>query len=327
MGFKAAALKQGPRAFKSVSHAKYGDPETGELKKTALRFAKYAQGPEGGFEFDCPEETFNLENEEISLLAAFLTSPEIGAGCYEVVEGGSEVSALIDRIESSGLEPDHIARLLTAVGTPEALSEALLAAETGVSAAEMAVLSARRQKLATIRELCESATATETAMQAEIGSVYWLFGGRYAGVLPRRNLALLDEVDIPLVRTDGTIQVVELKGPVIPDLVVRHRNHLIVGKHVHEAVAQAMNYLRSLDEQGPQVERALRDIGIGIGTRRAFATVVIGHPAHVTGGFDEQSVEETVRTYNSHLSRIEVVTYASLLNAAERSMSFVAETD
>lgn len=86
-----------------------------------------------------------------------------------------------------------------------------------------------------------------------------------------------------------------------------------------------MNYLRSLDEQRDHIL-----VKYGIDTRRAFGTVVLGHPMFVTGKIDEKLVSEAVRTYNSHLSRVEVMTFADLIEGAERSFALsgiVAEDD
>jgi len=151
---------------------------------------------------------------------------------------------------------------------------------------------------------------------------HWLFGGRYVGVADRRNLAPLDQHDIPLLGADGTLHIVELKGPNIPRLVRRYRNHYIVGTEVHEATSQAINYLRTLDETGAVLTTTYRnEYGIEYDMRRIFATVVIGHPAHAVGA-DARTVEQTLRSYNSHLSRVEVITYATLLDAADRALAF-----
>jgi hypothetical protein len=159
-------------------------------------------------------------------------------------------------------------------------------------------------------------------MQREMGDSYWLFGGRYVGVADRRNLAVLDQHDVPLLGADGTLHIVELKGPNVAKLVHRHRNHLAVGTEVHEAVSQAMNYIRGLDEQGPTLSTTYRnEFGWDYDMRRVFATVVIGHPAHVRD-VDARQVEQALRTYNSHLSRVEVITWATLLEAAARALEF-----
>ena len=92
------------------------------------------------------------------------------------------------------------------------------------------------------------------------------------------------------------------------------------GRHsVHEATSQAMNYVRGLDEQGFILTGTYRnEFGSDYDMRRVFATVVIGHPAHVQGA-DVRQVEQTVRTYNSHLSRVEVITWANIVGLRSTS--------
>jgi hypothetical protein len=96
----------------------------------------------------------------------------------------------------------------------------------------------------------------------------------------------------------------------------------MVGGAVHEATSQAMNYLRTLDENGAALETTYRkEFGVDYDMRRAFATVVIGNPVHVAG-VDSRVINQTLRSYNAHLSRVEVMTYATLLDTAERALVF-----
>ena len=170
--------------------------------------------------------------------------------------------------------------------------------------------------------MAEDPATTEMDLQKTINDAYWLFGGRYVGIADRRSIGPLDQYDIPLLSADGTLHIVELKGPNIPNLIRKHRNHWIVGNAVHEATSQAMNYLRTLDEHGAALETTYRnDFGVDYDMRRAFATVVIGHPVHVVNA-SPRNIEQTLRSYNAHLSRVEVITYATLLDTAERALVF-----
>ena len=62
-----------------------------------------------------------------------------------------------------------------------------------------------------------------------------------------------------------------------------------------------------------------------------FATVVIGYPTHVRAtdrdlqAVDERTIQQTIRSYNAHLSRIEVMTYKDLADTAERALAFENE--
>ena len=87
-----------------------------------------------------------------------------------------------------------------------------------------------------------------------------------------------------------------------------------------------MNYLRTLDENGSTLETTYRkEFGVDYDMRRAFATVVIGHPVHVVG-VDSRVIDQTLRSYNAHLSRVEVISYATLLDTAERALIFEDNT-
>ncbi|GAA1503669.1 hypothetical protein GCM10009827_015980 [Dactylosporangium maewongense] len=194
---------------------------------------------------------------------------------------------------------------------------------SGLSAAEGAVVRERRRVVAELRELAADPATTETTMQKAIGNRFWLFGGQYVGVLDRRSLAPLDEYDIPLLCADGSLHVIELKAP-NERLVKRHRSHFIASQPVHEAVSQCRNYLRTLDELGPALSTTYRnELGLDIDLRRTRGTVVIGHRDHgAPADVSQQQVEQTLRSYNADMSRVQVLTYSALLDAADRALQF-----
>jgi hypothetical protein len=140
--------------------------------------------------------------------------------------------------------------------------------------------------------------------------------GQFAGEGARRRLVPDDEVDIPLIRGDGTLQIVEIKrsmalrGP----LVKPHRGSWVPSAQIHDAVGQALNYLVNLDEHRLRI----RD-QFALETRRAHALVLIGHPA-AQPGVPEGTINEVLRTINAHLGRIEVLTYKELVDNAERTL-------
>jgi hypothetical protein len=240
-----------------------------------------------------------------------------------VVSADSREATLLDAVAGGAVDIDSLIATLTQRNDVGAVVTALSATDEGLSAAEGAVISQRRELIARLRQLAEDPRTTESDLQRVMGHAFWLFGGRYVGIADR-YLGAPDQHDMALLSADGTLHVVELKGPNIPSLVRQHRKHWIVGADVHEATSQAMNYLRALDEKGSgRAEEIFNDTGIKYDLRRTFATVVIGHPAHVTNvGPHKHIIEQAIRSYNAHLSRVEVITYASLLDAAERALEF-----
>ncbi|WP_426569081.1 Shedu anti-phage system protein SduA domain-containing protein [Streptomyces canus] len=182
--------------------------------------------------------------------------------------------------------------------------------------AQLLELRARQAGLAVLRTVVEDPDSPESALHACLKNQEWIFGGAYVAELARRQYTPETILDIPLLRGDGSLHVVELKRANIKDLVIRRSGHLMLGAAVHHAVSQAQNYLRAMDENRPSI---LAEHGVD--TRRASATVVIGHPQYVTGGVTSREIAESLRTYNAHQTRIEVITYDALLNSASRILA------
>ncbi|MFD0393868.1 Shedu anti-phage system protein SduA domain-containing protein [Streptomyces nogalater] len=181
-----------------------------------------------------------------------------------------------------GFSPDAIGHALEGDASLPVVLSAVTQTDRGLSEVESAVLRRRRRTVQQLQQLAETPGTTETDLQRAIGDKYWLFGGRYIGVAPRRKFTFLDEYDIPLLCSDGSMHIVELKGPRISSLVTHHREHYIVGKDVHEAVSQTVNYLRAMDDQRTALQTELEEeLGFEVDLRRVRSSVVIGHPAHV----------------------------------------------
>jgi hypothetical protein len=195
--------------------------------------------------------------------------------------------------------------------------EALAADADGQTLLRAVQLQQRAAGLAVLRQVVEDSHAREHQLQQAISGHYWIFGGRYVGdEKAYRRLVPGHEYDIPLVRADGALQIVELKlamGLNSP-LVKRHRGAWVAASAVNDAVSQAVAYLVGLDEHRQRIREE-----VGIETRRASAIVLIGHPA-TQPDVPEEAIYETIRTLNTHLVRVEVLTYKELVDNAERSI-------
>ncbi|MFJ6574123.1 Shedu anti-phage system protein SduA domain-containing protein [Streptomyces sp. NPDC091292] len=199
--------------------------------------------------------------------------------------------------------------------TARMMSDVLTDADADVLA-QLLEMRARRAGLSSLRATVNDPDSSEGALHACLKNQDWIFGGAYMAELARRQYTPDTILDIPLLRGDGSLHVVELKRANIEKLVIRRSGHLMLGAPVHQAVSQAQNYLRTLDENRPAILARY-----GIDTRRASATVVIGHPQYVSGSITPQDVAETLRTYNTHMARIEVITYETLLESAARMLA------
>jgi hypothetical protein len=185
--------------------------------------------------------------------------------------------------------------------------------------AQLVALRSREASLKALRIATSDPASSEGELHACLKNQEWIFGGAYAGESFRRKFAPEAILDIPLLRGDGSLHVVELKRANIRDLVVRNGAHLMLGAQVHRAVSQTQDYLRDLDEN-----RNLILEHYGVDTRRASATVVIGHADFVNPELKAE-LASVLRQFNSHLSRIEVVTYSSLVASAERMLAISSD--
>lgn len=181
-------------------------------------------------------------------------------------------------------------------------------------------VSLRRTRLDEIRHVVENKYSSEQQIQFAVSEAPWLFGGQYIDAAQRRRITQGIELDIPLLRPDGTLHAVELKKSNVR-VIKPHRNGHVPTAPVYDAVGQMANYLLILDERR---DRILTEHGID--SRRAMGTVVIGHSIFQTE-FNRDLIDETIRTHTSHLSRINVITYENLLDNAFRSLSLKSGLD
>lgn len=233
-------------------------------------------------------------------------------GHYRVVRLSTESQIWLAEVIARRLEITDLLEL-----TPDLLEEgrSWVPTKEGMSLMIEALhLQLRRKALAAIRDVVENPYSKESHIQGVLHGSYWLFGGSYVGEMARRRLTIGTEVDIPLLRPDGSLHVVELKLASVPVIRKYRTGGLIATSHVHKAVSQVMNYLQRFDERRCEIVKLH-----GLEVRRASGTVVIGHPMYQPE-FSEREVAETLRTYNSHQSRISVITYKQLLDSAERAL-------
>lgn len=255
--------------------------------------------------------------DSLGLDAAFLEAPADRPGRYRIPRGRAESVIWIERVLRDRIDiEDPWAEAQRLAMSPKDLA-ALAADADGQTLLRAVELQHRAAGLAVLRQVVEDPRARKHQLQQAISGHYWIFGGRYVGdEKAYRRLVPGDEYDIPLVRADGALQIVELKLAMGLDspLVKKHRGAWVAASAVNDAVSQAVAYLVGLDEHRQRIRE-----DIGIETRRASATVLIGHPA-TQPDVPEEAIYETIRTLNTHLARVEVLTYKELVDNAERSI-------
>ena len=322
MHCETVVVKHGPRAYKTASLLTYGDTSTGRISSRTFRFQTWrAHQYEGGYDFSRAENTWSCDDNEMGIVQAFLNGEFAEPGEYLLVPTRSGPAALIQQLDDDQFDMADVRQIIAKLASIPKLADALArSAQAEVIAAALTHVT-QSNGLERLRRVVSNPKSLEPHIQKVLQEEWWVFGGKYVSAAARRSFTVLDQFDIALIRADGSIHLVEIKQANIPSLVKKDHSHWIVGEDVHKAVSQAMNYLRSLDEQRSQI---LADFQIDC--RRGSATIVGGHPQFVQTGATETQLAEAIRTYNSHLARIEVITYGELIQTAERFLQLGQES-
>lgn len=243
----------------------------------------------------------------------FMDAPAERPGRYRLVRGRAENAAWITAVLADRIDVEDVDEAARKIVTNPAALAALAADEGGEVLIQAMELKRRHSGLANLRAVIEDPDSSEHDIHRALRDQLWIFGGRFVGEARHRRLVAGDELDIPLLRPDGTLCVVELKRA-NERVVKRHRGAWVATANVHAGVSQALNYLCALDENRNEVVAEF-----AIDARRANAIVLIGHPKFQPD-VPEATVNEALRIQNAHLTRLEVLTYKELLDAAERSL-------
>ena len=321
--FATAILRRGPRRWRTARWMRLYDSDTGEVTKDELRVQAWdvtrRQEP---FVDPTPMYEWHCDDEEIELLRSFLNEHQL-EGHYRLVDIDGDLGELVEVVANAEISTQRVIALLEHISIEPDLVTALATSDVASTVVRAAEIERRRADLERLRLTIADDNATEHDIHRLLKGQSWIFGGRYVGEAVRRQLTTKSTLDIPLIRGDGSLHVVELKQAVIARLVEQHRPAgMVVGSDVNRAVGQVQNYLRDLDEN-----RSTILTEHGIDCRRSSGTALIGNSQQVAG-VPQAQVWETLRTYNSFLSRVNVMTYDELLLSAERALNFdPAETD
>jgi hypothetical protein len=309
-------LKEKGHTFKAVSISYFGsDRENPSGRTLELKEAK-KQAFGVGYDLDNPDKKFLLHDDEIDVLKAFLNDRIDQDGFYVRVDDSAAAAALKDQLQK--LSADGLADVLSAISDKDELVEAIRKTGNADFLTDQLIGHRNLETLETLQVVMNDPKSLEEDFRKILRDNPWMFGGQFVSVDRTRQFTTLDQLDIVLITTDGSLHVVELKRAFIPRLVIEHRKHHIVGPDVHEAVAQTENYLLSLDSEVHTIANKLK-----VDVSRAFATVVIGDRQHNKLGVTDEEFNVALRTYNSHLSRIQVISYDQLVTNAMNAMQIM----
>jgi hypothetical protein len=262
---------------------------------------------------------WSAEQGEIVRLRRLLSQAEQQSRQRQVREERRAYEPLIRGL--SGADEDTLRSVVTAVARNPQAIKALGDLAIAGQLSNLIEYARQVKGLAALKEVVAQAASQARDLHRVLLHEWWTLGGRYVAAELRMTIPGLDDLDLPVRRYDNVLHVVKLRAANVPDLVVRRGSQHVVGPEVHDAVAEAMNSLRDLDRGSDIIAKNL-----SIDCQRAFATVVIGDPRYLSPD-GQEAAARCMRAYNSHLSRIEVITWDDLIGGAELVLAMAPEPD
>ena len=318
-------LKDGPRVFKIATVFEIVDPNTGEFHHYYLRL-DYIEKKKGGW-FAKPEKSVRLESAEVDDLHAFLASLAEGklagrTGELHIV-GTADYEQLAQVVGSLQHLPAHdrlelVAAILTRFDGPV----------PGVDQFVRTFAQADREVVATIaaasrlveyeaaykglKQLVDDPSALELDLQRHLQANPWMFGSEYSELLDRRTWTRDDRLDFMLRRSaDGYLEIVEIKTPGVGPLFRYDQSHdsHYPSADLMRALGQTVRYIEEIERKRDSIIAA-----DGVDPLKVRARVIIGRD-------QEGPQRRALRSFNSHLSRIEILTFDQLCNIASQVLA------
>lgn len=322
---------------KMVLWAEYSeiiDEHTGKIHHNALKLASAKKTSiKFGNQIIVSESNvhsiwLNEENGEVGAFVAFLAS----IGQFS----GDPGDYIIAPARDNQIEPKVLNKLISlATGrdqatyllrifdrfdnNPELLEQLAEVVEANPDAARVAAasLNLARYSMAIeeLRELIEG-NAVEGDFQALLEKNPWMFGGEYSARVDRRRFTRDENADFMMRRTvDDYLELIEIKRPVARSLFVEDASHdsYYPSSELSRVLGQVIKYLDEIDASRDNIER--RD-GVKINKLRARIIIGLDHG---------QDQVDALRQYNSHLHRIEILTFDQLVRTAERVRDHLQE--
>ena len=221
---------------------------------------------------------------------------------------------------------DKAARLLSAIVSDHPDSEDvrnilddLPTTDRGLDVlATLATLKKCRNALEKLKGLLATHGILEAQYQSLLSANPWMLGSQYTSVVGKEYLLWFgSRVDLILSNAIGYLDIVELKRPDITLLVeTSHEGVWRASAEMSDVLAQALMYIRVLDENRKEIEERL-GLAVQSMSRMYRSAVII-----VAGRTPEQkAARDSLREFNASDPRIVVLTYDDLLAIGEATVT------
>jgi hypothetical protein len=316
---KRSVIKAGPAHYKLASVLEFANANTGVISSRTLNLITFKVQKSGGFDFKAPEAHWSCDTQGIKHLRDFLEAIDgiESTGTHTVIKGdhAAQFQDFISRVGEADLSVPQLMELI--VGLAEHSQDVRQLPELGetdkLRMVAAAIRVAHRSNALTKLQVLIDENALEGAFQLLLDQNWWMLGSHYVERIDRRKWTNEETIDIMLRSADDYFDIIELKRS-NASLFKQDHGKWIITAEVSDAVNQAAHYISEIER-----ERAILFQRYKVDLYKLKAKVLIG-----CIGEDEEEVEEkraTLRMLNSHLHRIEVITYDALVRIAENVVS------
>lgn len=313
---EGAVLKRTSKSYINAQVTYWGGTYD-EPSGAQLRLIKVTPGETpNNWDFDNPDECIELKKEEIGKLKSFLDEEfhrgGLGNSFWVPVSDPTLADSLEQLLAGRKAETEDLRQLTAAMSLNPELVTSILESDQAELVIQLREHARRVKVLDNLEQLIAEEGTPEASFQKLLEQNPWVFGGEVVKADELRTIGTADQIDIPIIRGDGSMVVVELKRASAASISRNDHGYPVLTGGVHLAVQQAQRYLYELDRIADTLL-----IKHGFDARRATALVVIGVDPNLEGR-EADKFRESFRIYNSHLARIQVTTYDHLLQNARR---------
>lgn len=321
-------LKDGARILRLATLLEIINPKTGSLHHYSLKIDSIDRRKSGWFYK--PEKSVRLDGgspDEIENLYKFLGSILEGSlatqiGDLHIIgsEDYDKLKKLIDVLPklASSDKIELLKAILPHIDVEKSCIEDFVKAFQNTSADTVLYLGVAskiiefRKANKYLTDLVEDAASSENDIQKHLEENPWMFGSEYSELLDRRAWTRDDRLDFMLRRTvDNFLEVVEIKTPFKEPLLLHDKSHdsYYPSAKLSTVLGQVMRYIEEIERDRDSIRSKDR-----CDTLKIRARIIIGRD-----GSEEQQM--ALRNLNSHLHRIEVITFDQLLRISGRVLS------
>lgn len=318
-------LREGPRAFRLATLFEILDPASGGVHHYSLKLDSVDKKKKGWFYK--PEKSITLESgdpDEIGRLFRFLQAHADGSlsdkkADIHIIssEEYRKLERLLDLIPDLA-SPDMVElvkQLIPRIEDAGSYVDEFIGAfeESDPSTVEQLVVASRwvkhKRAYDELQNLIEKPGSSEKDFQSLLEKNPWMFGSEYSELLNRRRWSRDDSLDFMLRRTsDNYLEILEIKTPFQEDLMLFDRAHdgYYPSSKLSLVLGQVIGYVTEIERSRDQIISKDSQDPLKIRAR-----VIIGRDGSVRQ-------QEALRNLNSHLHRIEVLTFDQMARIASR---------